>query len=532
MLKSIFGNKHKRRTDWDAFCKDIAHVLNLKTCILSDHTGKEIAGVGSKAKGDVTLTVTDNKLRVNFGGSTHSESVLRNVATGLAQLVTGECRGIAVVKPAQPGWPILIRDQQWLANIGDGRFWTDLHLPGIGSIDPGARFKTSMIKQEAFTVGLTRTRGKQFIKIVMSPLGDEPDEFSEAKFTALGHRKFNSMYMSHYLAVVTMIARTPDPTESQSSRMFDTRDKTSQQCPFLDCTLILTIGRGSFGVVWKANRTGHGTVALKATRVMASATSFTEPKMVHMESALATGLNHPNIVEMYDVRTIRKGASWETWFMLEYCERGSINKLHDSPTPQLCVQRCLDIATGMVYLHQKNIIHGDLTAANVLVDRDGTCKITDFGISRMLMSESVRTESYGTVTYMPPELLAKRELSLGSDVYSFGVIMWEIWHSEGAWGGVMPATLLAGKVSGNLQLDWREIDNNETTFLAFKALSLRCLSPVEQRPTFLDIVQALTLMHAAEVKRTASFDLDKVLPLPEDMGRRRTISSSLEVVEE
>ena len=232
-----------------------------------------------------------------------------------------ECYGISVVRPSQPGWPVIVRDAQWRNNIGDGRFWTDLHLPGIGTIDPGARYKTSIIKQEPFTVGVTRTRGKQLIKIVLSPLGDEPEELTEPQYTPLGHRKFNSKYMCHYVAVVKMIAKTPDSTASQSSLTFDTRDKQSQQCPFLDCSLLGTIGRGSFGVVWKANRAGHGIVALKATRVMASATSFTEPKMIQMESALATGLNHPNIVEMYDVRTVRRGASWETWFMLEYSAR-------------------------------------------------------------------------------------------------------------------------------------------------------------------------------------------------------------------
>ncbi|GAB4819686.1 hypothetical protein N2152v2_006732 [Parachlorella kessleri] len=140
-------------------------------------------------------------------------------------------------------------------------------------------------------------------------------------------------------------------------------------------------------------------------------------------------------------------ALFETWMVLEYCDKGSLadaiakRKFRGRQTGQpamhailLCLQ---DIARGMEYLHSNNVIHGDLKPGkltNVLLKsrEDGTisftCKIADLGLSRLLDPQQSQrlTRSCGTVGYMPPEMLTAGRLTTACDVYSFGILMWEL----------------------------------------------------------------------------------------------------------
>lgn len=90
----------------------------------------------------------------------------------------------------------------------------------------------------------------------------------------------------------------------------------------------------------------------------------------------------------------------------------------------------------MLFLHDNNIVHGDLKAANVLLadsDRDRRgyeAKVTDFGFSRIL-AKSHTTKTYGTVTHQPPELLSEGVLSQSADVFAFGMLMWEVYVADG-----------------------------------------------------------------------------------------------------
>merc|ERR1712217_931537 len=101
-----------------------------------------------------------------------------------------------------------------------------------------------------------------------------------------------------------------------------------------------------------------------------------------------------------------------------------------------------EVAAGGAYLHSWGIIHGDLTANNVLIktciSRNGfVCKICDFGLARVLEGERVEiaTKQLGTVTHMPPELLTADEtkLTAKADVYAAGVLLWQAIKRETPW---------------------------------------------------------------------------------------------------
>jgi len=89
-----------------------------------------------------------------------------------------------------------------------------------------------------------------------------------------------------------------------------------------------------------------------------------------------------------------------------------------------------DIAAGMDYLHTVGVLHGDLKGANVLLKSTATdprgfmCKLADFGLSRVLDLDMthISTHTYGTISYMPPELLSQGKMTRAADVYSFGML--------------------------------------------------------------------------------------------------------------
>ncbi|GAB4819737.1 hypothetical protein N2152v2_006783 [Parachlorella kessleri] len=156
----------------------------------------------------------------------------------------------------------------------------------------------------------------------------------------------------------------------------------------------------------------------------------------------SSGLREGGAVAI-QIHAARAGQFYETWMLLEYCDKGSLAESikarrflsRRTGQPHLrAVLMCLaDVARGMAYLHAQQIVHGDLGAANVLMKsrEDGgkgfTCKIADLGLSRLLdKHNTLLTQTVGTLGYMPPEVMTHGRVTKATDVYSFGMLMYEL----------------------------------------------------------------------------------------------------------
>ena len=189
------------------------------------------------------------------------------------------------------------------------------------------------------------------------------------------------------------------------------------------------LGQGAMGIVYKArDPLIDRMVAIKTINLSLAQEDKVEYEARFYQEAKAAGrLSHPNIVTIYDV-----GKSGDiAYIAMEFLEgrelRDMLNEGHRIPLDQ-AIKIVAQVAKGLGYAHEKGIVHRDVKPSNVMVDKDGHTKITDFGIARMV-SSAVRTQTgmvLGSPKYMSPEQVMGRAIDQRSDIFSLGVMLYEI----------------------------------------------------------------------------------------------------------
>jgi serine/threonine-protein kinase len=193
--------------------------------------------------------------------------------------------------------------------------------------------------------------------------------------------------------------------------------------------ILAEIGRGAMGIVYKAKDPMlERTVAIKTINMGADRDGAEMyEKRFYQEARAAGGLNHPNIVTVYDI-----GKTESVCYMaMEFIEGAELRTLL-LPGKPLPVQRTLSIAAqvaeGLAYAHERGVVHRDIKPANIMVPDSGAVKITDFGIARM-RSSNVQTQTgmmMGSPKYMSPEQVIGKRADHRSDIFSLGVILYEM----------------------------------------------------------------------------------------------------------
>jgi tRNA A-37 threonylcarbamoyl transferase component Bud32 len=143
------------------------------------------------------------------------------------------------------------------------------------------------------------------------------------------------------------------------------------------------------------------------------------------EVQLMNKVSHKNVVKTFDIGT-DKGS---IFFTMEYVPADSLEKLIDTCafTERQIAQLTIEICKGLRAIHEIGIIHRDLKPANILVLKDGSIKITDFGVARERYSRlTSKTQKVGSVCYMAPEIWLGKKLTAAIDFYSLGVVLYEL----------------------------------------------------------------------------------------------------------
>jgi tetratricopeptide (TPR) repeat protein/tRNA A-37 threonylcarbamoyl transferase component Bud32 len=253
------------------------------------------------------------------------------------------------------------------------------------------------------------------------------------------------------------------------------------------------IGSGAMGVVWQASDlTGaKRSVALKLIREEHASDPVQRKRFLN-EAYLVDRLDHPNIVKVFE-----RGEYQQTLFIaMELLDGKSLADVIRSGE-RLPVSECLGImrqlADALASIHGQGILHRDVKPANVMLT-DGTgsrkAKLLDFGLAQApsLTRLTETGEILGTVYYMAPELISRRQASAASDIYALGVVFYELLTLEKPFLGENPGEIIRAI-----------LENEPLTPAHFRpdlsasqaALVLRMLSKIpEQRPEDEDLLVA------------------------------------------
>ncbi|XP_065833056.1 ephrin type-A receptor 4-A-like isoform X2 [Oscarella lobularis] len=214
------------------------------------------------------------------------------------------------------------------------------------------------------------------------------------------------------------------------------------------------LGSGEFGVValgkWSpVTHRGKEPIAVAVKTLSSSSTREDRVKFLR-EAAIMGQFRHKNVVALYGVVTVGE----PILLVLELVENGDLKDWlvgvkttldYNQPDAESNLARRLlrsssEIAAGMKYLSCKSFVHRDLAARNVMLDKEHTCKIGDFGMARDLADDTYYVTSGGKIPirWTSPEALNFRKYSTASDVWSFGIVLYEIWSLGERPYGFMP----------------------------------------------------------------------------------------------
>jgi TolB-like protein/Tfp pilus assembly protein PilF/predicted Ser/Thr protein kinase len=207
---------------------------------------------------------------------------------------------------------------------------------------------------------------------------------------------------------------------------------------FGDYELLEEIGRGGQGVVYRARQKSlNRTLALKVIGLGHWATEA-HLKRFRLEAEAAASLDHPGIVPIHEVGE-RDGSCY---FSMKFVEGGQLDAVAKrEPMPiRRAVELIVKLARTVHYAHERGVLHRDIKPGNILLDEKGEPHLTDFGLARLIESESTVTrtiEVMGTPSYMAPEQAAGNNAAVSSatDIYGIGAVFYQLLTGQPPFAG-------------------------------------------------------------------------------------------------
>ncbi|OLD74046.1 MAG: hypothetical protein AUF68_01830 [Verrucomicrobia bacterium 13_1_20CM_54_28] len=198
---------------------------------------------------------------------------------------------------------------------------------------------------------------------------------------------------------------------------------------FGDYELLEEIGRGGQGVVYRARQKSlNRIVALKVIGLAHWATEA-HVKRFRLEAEAAASLNHPCIVPIYEVGE-RDGACYFSMGLVEGGQLDAVAKREPIPIRR-AAELIAKLARTVSYAHEHGILHRDIKPGNILLDAKGEPHLTDFGLARLVETESTVTrtmEVLGTPSYMAPEQAVGNNAGVtrATDIYGLGAVLYQL----------------------------------------------------------------------------------------------------------
>jgi len=195
--------------------------------------------------------------------------------------------------------------------------------------------------------------------------------------------------------------------------------------------ILQMLGKGGMGAVYVAtDERLDRYVALKTLDGLSSERCH----LVLVEAIMLAKLNHPSIVQIYDVIE-HEGRSI---IVMEYVEGEDLQKIvrRHPMSVVSAVTAAISVASALSEAHRQGIVHSDLKLANVLFTPAGVAKLTDFGIAQLLDGNSISQPAKGSVTALSPEGLSGLEVDGRSDLFALGVIIYQMLSGRTPFSGV------------------------------------------------------------------------------------------------
>ena len=190
--------------------------------------------------------------------------------------------------------------------------------------------------------------------------------------------------------------------------------------------ILAELGQGAMGKVYRARDPQlDREVALK-TVSPALLTGKDTLARFQREARAAARLQHPNIVTIYELGEV-EGTHFIAMELIEGMELGEALTPADRFTVEQKVRMMVEVCRGLDFAHKMGVIHRDVKPANILVTKDGSVKLLDFGIARLGDSDMTQTGMVlGTPSYLSPELLRGAKVTTRADMWAVGVILYEV----------------------------------------------------------------------------------------------------------
>uniref|UniRef100_A0ACD5ZEN3 Uncharacterized protein n=1 Tax=Avena sativa TaxID=4498 RepID=A0ACD5ZEN3_AVESA len=271
-------------------------------------------------------------------------------------------------------------------------------------------------------------------------------------------------------------------------------DRVDYEADYLDYEIIWEdlvigeqVGQGCCGTVYHALWNGSDVAAKVFSKQEYSDEMI---NTFRQEVSMMKKLRHPNIILFMGAVMSQQ----RLCIVTEFLPRGSLFRLLQKNTgkldPRRRVNMAIDIARGMNYLHSSipTVVHRDLKSPNLLVDKNWTVKVADFGLSRLKLETFLTTKTgKGTPQWMAPEVLRSEPSNEKSDVFSYGVVLWELVTQKVPWG-----TLNSMQVIGAVGFMDHRLEIPSDTDPEWASMITSCWdSDPRCRPSFQELLERL-----------------------------------------